>query len=130
MSCRVYNDTNTFVSPEIGPQGCARLASGRHLWFLLDPAQFLKHQAGCPADLPRSDLGGHAPASRVAHQSTLPLGEEGKMGSICHFSRALPASIWRHCSQVLRADFREGDEDSNFSVFRVRRFSEWPEPLH
>ena len=30
----------------------------------------------------------------------------------------------------LRADFREGDEDSNFSVFRVRRFSEWPEALH
>ena len=27
-------------------------------------------------------------------------------------------------------DFRAGDEDSNFSVFRVRRFSEWPEPLH
>ena len=23
-----------------------------------------------------------------------------------------------------------GDEDSNFSVFRARRFSEWPEPLH
>ena len=31
---------------------------------------------------------------------------------------------------IIRADFREGDEDSNFSVFRVRRFSEWPEPLH
>ena len=30
----------------------------------------------------------------------------------------------------LRADFQEGDEDSNFSVFRVRRFTEWPEPLH
>ena len=25
----------------------------------------------------------------------------GKMGSIWHFSRALPASIWGHCSQVL-----------------------------
>ena len=25
----------------------------------------------------------------------------GKMGSICHFPRALPASIWGHCSQVL-----------------------------
>ena len=24
----------------------------------------------------------------------------GKKGSICHFPRALPASIWRHCSQV------------------------------
>ena len=30
----------------------------------------------------------------------------------------------------VRADFREGEEDSNFSIFRVRRFSEWPEPLH
>ena len=30
----------------------------------------------------------------------------------------------------LRADFREGDEDSNFSVFRVRRFTELPGPLH
>ena len=30
----------------------------------------------------------------------------------------------------IRADFQEGDEDSNFSVFRVRWFSEWPEPLH
>ena len=25
----------------------------------------------------------------------------GKKGSICHFPRALPASIWGHCSQVL-----------------------------
>ena len=25
----------------------------------------------------------------------------GTMGSICHFPRALPASIWGHCSQVL-----------------------------
>ena len=25
----------------------------------------------------------------------------GKMGSICHFPRALPASMWGHCSQVL-----------------------------
>ena len=31
---------------------------------------------------------------------------------------------------MLRADFRKGDEDSNFSILRVRRFSEWPEPLH
>ena len=30
----------------------------------------------------------------------------------------------------VRADFREGDEDSNFSVFRVWRFTEWPGPLH
>ena len=38
-------------------------------------------------------------------------------------------STIRHARSI-RADFREGDEDSNFSVFRVRRFSEWPEPLH
>ena len=25
----------------------------------------------------------------------------GEMGSICHFSRAWPASMWGHCSQVL-----------------------------
>ena len=25
----------------------------------------------------------------------------GKKGSICHFPRALPASIWGYCSQVL-----------------------------
>ena len=31
---------------------------------------------------------------------------------------------------LLRADFREGDEDSNLSIFRVRRFNEWPGPLH
>ena len=30
----------------------------------------------------------------------------------------------------LRADLREGDEDSNFSAFRVWPFSESPEPLH
>ena len=31
---------------------------------------------------------------------------------------------------VSNADFREGDEDSNFSLFRVRQFTEWPGPLH
>ena len=31
---------------------------------------------------------------------------------------------------LLRAHFREGDEDSNFSIFRVWWFSEGPEPLH
>ena len=30
----------------------------------------------------------------------------------------------------VRADFQEGDEDSNFSIFRVRRLTEWLEPLH
>ena len=33
-------------------------------------------------------------------------------------------------NSLLRADFWEGDEESNFSIFRVRRFSEWPGPLH
>ena len=37
-------------------------------------------------------------------------------------------SDWRFPS--LGADFREVDLDSNFSVFRVRRFTEWPGPLH
>ena len=31
---------------------------------------------------------------------------------------------------TVRVDFREGDEDSNFSLFRVWRFTEWPGPLH
>ena len=31
---------------------------------------------------------------------------------------------------IIRVAFRERDEDSNFSVFRVRRFSESPGPLH
>ena len=29
-----------------------------------------------------------------------------------------------------RADLREGDEDSNFSIFSVQWFTEWPRPLH
>ena len=31
---------------------------------------------------------------------------------------------------MLKSRFSEGDEDSNFSLFRVRRFSESPGPLH
>ena len=31
---------------------------------------------------------------------------------------------------VLGADFWEVDLDSNFSIFGVRRFTEWPGPLH
>ena len=48
--------------------------------------------------------------------------------------------VYRPVSQALgscasngpsfRADFWEGDEDSNFSLFRVQRFTEWPGPLH
>ena len=30
----------------------------------------------------------------------------------------------------LRADFRKGDEDGNFSFFRVRQSNEWLEALH
>ena len=41
-----------------------------------------------------------------------------------------PHSRHTEDSVLLRADFREGDEDSNFSVFRVRRFTESPGPLH
>ena len=33
-------------------------------------------------------------------------------------------------AQVLRADFWEVDLDRNFSIFGVRRFTEWPRPLH
>ena len=32
--------------------------------------------------------------------------------------------------KTIRADFQEGDKDSNFSVFRVRRFTESPGSLH
>ena len=38
--------------------------------------------------------------------------------------------IWRSSRFWIRADFRDGDEDSNFSIFRVRRFTESPGPLH
>ena len=50
---------------------------------------------------------------------------------------ALTAKVWqvnahrkRQELTMIRADFREGDEDSNFSLSRVRRFTESPEPLH
>ena len=36
---------------------------------------------------------------------------------------------WR-IEPSVRADVREGAEDSYFSVFRARRFREWPGPLH
>ena len=35
-----------------------------------------------------------------------------------------------HAFHNLGADFWEVDEDSNFSVFRVQRFTERPRPLH
>ena len=61
-----------------------------------------------------------------------PFGE--KSARFCKFVW-LPGSILkfriRSVSSIgVGADFREGDEDSNFSIFRVRRFAESPEPLH
>ena len=43
--------------------------------------------------------------------------------------QVLRVGIWINGTYI-RADFQEGDEDSNFSVFRVRRFTESPGPLH
>ena len=40
-----------------------------------------------------------------------------------------PEGFWRLLHK-LGADFWEVDLDSNFSVFGVRRFTEWPGPLH
>ena len=42
----------------------------------------------------------------------------------------LERPLERFSQSVVGVDFREGDENSNFSVFRVRRFTEWPGPLH
>ena len=41
-----------------------------------------------------------------------------------------PFACHRFSSFWIRADFREGDKDSNFSIFRVWQFTEWPGPLH
>ena len=47
----------------------------------------------------------------------------------CHGScKAYPSHVEKALS--ISADCREGDEDSNFSVFRIRGFTEWPGPLH
>ena len=51
-----------------------------------------------------------------------------KAHTLCSFEHVENVAAFRE--HIVRADFREGDEHSNFSVFRVRRFSEWPEPLH
>ena len=45
-------------------------------------------------------------------------------------ARPSDTKLLRKYFPEIRADFREGDEDSNFSVFRVRRFAESPGPLH
>ena len=41
-----------------------------------------------------------------------------------------PKNLHMCSSFGIRPDFWEGDEDSNFSVFRVQQFTEWPGPLH
>ena len=46
---------------------------------------------------------------------------------------ARPWFLWeiQNCRDWnFQADFWEVDLDSNFSIFRVRRFTEWPGPLH
>ena len=57
-----------------------------------------------------------------------------KRGSQTGHFRPQKALVYCFCSLLvfalfLRADFREGDEDSNCSVFRVQPFSEWLGPL-
>ena len=50
----------------------------------------------------------------------------------------VPRNVPKKCSELrayvevakVGADFWEVDLDSNFSIFRVRRFTEWPGPLH
>ena len=58
----------------------------------------------------------------------------GKMGSICHFPRALPASIWGHCSQILfliafGAHKKACDSDIFRAVFPCIWASEDPQTL-
>ena len=45
-------------------------------------------------------------------------------------SLSLSVAILLSVARKVGADFWEEDEDSNFSVFRVQRFTEWPGPLH
>ena len=47
----------------------------------------------------------------------------------CHFQNWIQKVSIGHWPIIQRC-FREGDEDSNFSVFRVQRFTESPGPLH
>ena len=62
------------------------------------------------------------PQSPIIHQLALPYKE-------AFVVRILDGEV-SESSRRLRADFRQGDEDSNLSVFRVWRFTEWPGPLH
>ena len=53
----------------------------------------------------------------------------GKMGSICHFPCALPASIWEHCSQALVLTSNWGADNGTFrAVFPSIRVT-W-DPKH
>ena len=66
--------------------------------------------------------------SSLINKGKVKQGSEQLFGS----SREGTKSDWTYFQQFsyIRTDFWEGKENSNFSVFRVRRFCEWPEPLH
>ena len=53
----------------------------------------------------------------------------GKIGSICHFSIALSASIWGQCSQALGAHKKGHDNDTFSAVFPVIWVSWNPQTL-
>ena len=78
--------------------------------------------------------GGSRGASEVRHETSSMHFHCPAPRSSNHIGRGerpeLASALQKVVGDFLRADFWEGDEDSNFSVFRVRRFSEWPEPLH
>ena len=50
--------------------------------------------------------------------------------SVKFVSQSVIITAATYVGVVNSVDFREGDEDSNFSIFRVQRFTEWPRPLH
>ena len=69
---------------------------------------------------------------RLVHISLTPGHPTGRMppspeGSLADQDLCLCALPFQ---DKIRADFREGDEDSNFALFRVRRSTESPGPLH
>ena len=69
--------------------------------------------------------GGSQTYSQQEIQEKLSKRFRGLSKIVRQFFRKVSAALW-----VLRDDFREGDEDSNFSAFRVRQLTEWPRPLH
>ena len=68
--------------------------------------------------------------STFAVVSTLPRKSQEVLGAQISADSCSWGQLFCSFRCFLRANFREGDEDSNFSIFRVRRFSESPEPLH